>query len=182
MAIQSLNFLQKKNSPDLIGIDLNEEFLKVVHVKITSLKREVVNLVSREVRGMSDEDIIAFIKKTLADLKIMNPRAFIGVPLQTVITRSIEIPSRDPEEIREIVSLQASRHTPYSRSEIIIDTLTLGIVRESYTKVLLVIVPRELVARQTRILEGANLKIERIFFPPEGICYACFMRQEIRST
>lgn len=173
MAIQGLNFIQKKNSSDLIGIDLNEDFLKIVHVRISSLRREVVHLVGREVRGMSDEAIIAFIRQTIADLKIVNPRAFIGVPLQSVITRSIEIPSRDPEEIREIVSLQASRHTPYSRSEIIIDTLMLGIVRESYTKVLLVIVPRDLVARQTRIVEAANLKIERIFFPPEGICYAC---------
>ncbi|OIO37157.1 MAG: hypothetical protein AUJ72_05065 [Candidatus Omnitrophica bacterium CG1_02_46_14] len=168
-----MNFLIKKSQPDLIGIDLNEEQLKIVHVRVSSLKREVMTLASREVRGMSDEDIVAFIKQTIVDLKIANPRAFLAVPLHTVITRTIEIPSRDPEEIREIVSLQASRHTPYSRSEITLDTLTLGIVRETYTKVLLVIVPKELIARQTKILEKANLKIERIFFPPEGICYAC---------
>ncbi len=175
MAVKSLNlnFLKKKSRPDLIGIDLNEELLKIAHVRVSNLKREVVNLVNREVRGMSDDDITAFIKQTIVDFKIVNPRAFIGVPLHTVITRSIEIPSRDPDEIREIVSLQASRHTPYSRSEIIIDTLLLGVVRENYTKVLLIIVPRELIARQTKIMERANLKIERIFFPPEGICYAC---------
>ena len=173
MAISSLNFFREKKYCDLIGIDLNEELLKIAHVKVTGLKREVANLVSHEVRGMSDEDITAFIAQTLTDLKVENPAAFIGVPLNTAITRSIEIPSRDPEEIREIVSLQASRHTPYSRSEIIIDMLILGIVRESYTKVLLVIVPIELVMRQTKLLERANLKIQKVFFPPEGICSAC---------
>lgn len=173
MAISDLNPFRKKNTQDLLGIDLNEEFLKIVHVRITGLKREVANLISREVRGMADDDVTAFIAQTVTDLKLANPRTFIGVPLHAVITRSIEIPSRDPEEIREIVSLQASRHTPYSRSEIIIDTLTLGIVRENYTKVLLVIVPRELVTRQTKIIERANLRLEKVLFPPEGICQAC---------
>ncbi len=167
-----MNFLKKDNKRDLIGIDLNDEYLKIAHVRHAALKIEVANLISREVRGMSDEDIAAFITQTLADLKIVNPRAFIAVPLHTVITRSIEIPSRDPEEIREIVNLQASRHTPYSRSEIIVDTLLVGIVRESYTKALLVIAPREIVVRQTKILEKANLNLEKVFFPPEGLCHA----------
>ena len=153
MAIQKLNFFKKKNSSDLVGIDLNEELLKIVHVRITGLKREVADLVSREVRGMADEDITAFVQQTLTDLKIGNSRAFIGVPLHTIITRSIEIPSRDPEEIREIVNLQANRHTPYARSEIIVDMLVIGLVRENYTKVLLTIAPKELVNRQTQILE-----------------------------
>ena len=182
MAIQGLNFLNKKNSQDLLGVELSEELLKISHVKIAGLKREVMNLVSREVRGMSDEDITAFIAQTVTDFKIVNPRTFIGIPLHTVITRSIEIPSRDPDEIREIVSLQASRHTPYSRSEIIIDTLILGVVRENYTKVLLVIVPRELVVRQSKILEKANLRIEKVFFPPEGVCQACSKILAIESS
>ena len=173
MSIQGLKLFEKKQNQDLLGFDLNEESLKIAHVRVTHLKREVVNLVSHSVRGMSDEDIAGFLTRTLADFKITNPRTFITVPLQSVITRSIEIPSRDPGEIREIVNLQASRHTPYSRSEIIVETLTLGIVRESYTKVLLVIAPREIVARQAKILEKANLKLEKVFFPPEGVSHAC---------
>ena len=173
MAIQSLDLVRKKSRQDILGFDLDDDRLKIVHVRIAGLKREVLNLVHREVRGMTDDEIAALIIQSLVDLKITNPRTFFCMPLNTLITRIIEIPSRDAEEIREIVSLQASRHTPYSRSEIIIDTLTLGVVRESYTKVLLVIAPREIVIRQTKILEKAHLKVEKVFFPPEGICHAC---------
>lgn len=173
MALPSVKLIPKKGQPDFIGFELNDDYAKLAHVHITKMKREVVDLISREVRGLSDDDISAFIKQTLTDLRIQAPRVYLIVPLQAVITRSIEIPSKDPDEIREIVNLQASRHTPYSRSEIIIDTLFIGAVRENYTKVLLVIVPRDIVVRQTRILEKAGFRAEKVLFPPEAIAHAC---------
>ncbi len=168
-----LKLFKKKGPQDLLGFDLNEERLKIVHVRLSGLKREVVNLSVSEVHGMSDDDIAALIAKKVAELKLTDPRAYICVPLNALITRIIEIPSRDQEEIKEIVSLQASRHTPYSRSEIIIDMLALGVVRESYTKVLLVIAPRDIVVRQTKILQRARLEPAKVFFSSEGICHAC---------
>lgn len=164
---------KKRARIDAIGFDLSDDYAKIAHVKLAGLKREVAGLASREVRGASDDDIAAFVRQAIVGFKVTDPAASVMVPLHTIITRSIEIPSKDPEEIREIVSLQASRHTPYSRSEIIIDTLDLGVVRESYTKVLLVIVPRDIVMRHTRILEKAGLDPEKVFFPPEAIAYAC---------
>jgi Tfp pilus assembly PilM family ATPase/Tfp pilus assembly protein PilN len=168
-----IKLIPESSKQDLLGFDLNDEHLKIAHVRTAQLKREVENLFSTEVRGLSEDEIVATVKKTVAGFGVKNPRVFLCVPLHLVITRSIEIPSRDPEEIREIVNLQASRHTPYSRAEIIIDTLILGVVRESYTKVLLVIVPKDVVARQTAILERAGLHPERVIFGPEGIALAC---------
>ena len=174
MANRALNLFPKKkeSSRDLVGFDLNEFYLKIVHVKVSQLKREVIHLASFDVQEMADEAVSALVEKTLNELKLKSPRAFLSAPLYPMITRSIEIPSGDPGEIREIVNLQASRHTPYSRSEIIVETLNLGLVRENYTKVLIVILPRDVVMRQTRILEKAGLKLEKVLFPPEGMCQA----------
>jgi Tfp pilus assembly PilM family ATPase/Tfp pilus assembly protein PilN len=176
MAIKGLkkfNFFPKKSKQDFIAFDLNEERFKLAHVHTSKMRREVANLITQETKGLTDDEISALVAKSIAAIGVKNPRVFLAVPLHLVITRSIEIPSRDPDEIKEIVNLQASRHTPYSRAEIIIDTLNLGVVRENYTKVLLVIVPKDVVNRQTAILEKANLQLEKIFFPPEGICQAC---------
>lgn len=173
MAGQGLKLFSKKSDQDLVGFDLGAEELRIVHVRLTQLKREVSHVVNVEVQGLSDDDIVSRIKASLTQMGLKTPRAFLTVPMNVIITRTIEIPSRDPAEIHEIVSLQASRHTPYSRSEIIIDTLNLGVVRENYTKVLLVIVPKEVVVRHLGILEKAGLRVERVFFPPEGVCAAC---------
>ncbi len=173
MAGKIINQISNKDKLDLVGFDLDEEHLKMVHVHLSKLKREVVGIAYKEIRGLADEEVGAFIQSSLKDWGLKSPRAFITIPLYPVITRSIEIPSRDPVEIREIVNLQASRHTPYSRAEIIIDTLPLGVVRENYTKVLLVIAPREIVTKQVRLVEKVGLKVEKILFSPEGICQAC---------
>ncbi len=175
MAVQKLirSVFPAKKGHDMVGYDLDDDRLKIVHVRIGPAKREVARLSHHPANGLSDDDLVALIKKETAALGVSAPRAFLTVPLHVVITRTIEIPSKDPDEIREIVNLQASRHTPYSRSEIIIDTLSLGVVRESYTKVLLVIVPKEIVARQIRLLELAGLRLEKVFFSPEGVSAAC---------
>ncbi len=173
MAIKGLNFSSKKTDHDIAGFDLNADELRIVHVRLSQLKREVAHVANLEIHGLSDDDIAARVKASLAENGLRAPRAFLTVPMSVVITRTIEIPSRDPDEIREIVSLQASRHTPYSRAEIIIDTLNLGVVRENYTKVLLVIVPKDVVVRHLTILEKAGLRVEKVFFPPEGVCSAC---------
>ena len=141
---------------DLLGFDIGEETVKIVHVKVSKLGREVVNLASIEARGLPEPEIAKAVQKTIAAFGVKNPRGFLTVPMQTVISRTIEVPSQDPAEIREIVNLQASRHTPYARSEIIVDTLILGLARENYTRVLLVIAPREAVVRATGILERAG--------------------------
>src|SRR3972149_3451470 len=45
------------------------------------------------------------------------------VPSKLLITKNVDMPSRDRKEIDKIVDLQAGRFTPYSRNEIVIDYL-----------------------------------------------------------
>ena len=85
-------------------------------------------------------------------------------PAHLTIAKNIEIPSLDPDEIKEIIDLQAGRHTPYSRGEIIIDYINIGTYRENYTKILLVIVTLSVVRRQIEILAKAGLITEKVFF------------------
>ncbi len=178
----NIPFLTSSDKHHFIGVDLDEEHIKIVHGRQTSLKREVAHVKSRVVHGLSDDEVGQFIRQTLDGWKLKTPKTYLVVPLYPMITRSIEIPSRDPAEIKEIVNLQASRHTPYSRAEIIIDTLAIGVVRENYTKVLLVIAPRDMVTRQTHVIEKAGLALEKVFFSPEGIALGCAKILSLESS
>ena len=157
---------------DLLGFELDENYLKIVRLQLKGLKREIVSVSSHPVHGLLDEALVDLIRQAVEKFQVASPRAYLTVPLSLVITRNIEIPSQDPQEIKEIVNLQASRHTPYARAEIIVDTLNLGLIRERYSKVLLVIVPKETVNKQIQLMERAGLGLERVFFPPEGIAMA----------
>ncbi|MBN1405865.1 MAG: pilus assembly protein PilM, partial [Candidatus Omnitrophica bacterium] len=105
-------------------------------------------------------------------LGIKNP-VVIDVALPNiVITKNIEIPSIDPQEIREIINLQAGRHTPYAREEIIIDYIDIGTYKRSYTKILLIIVVNSVLKRHLEILNRAGVRLEQVSFSAESAALA----------
>ena len=159
-------------SKDLVAVDLSSYDLKIAQMNISPARREIINLATYNIRNLSEDDISKIIKQILKDLQITKPRVLVVIPSFLTITKNIEIPSRDPQEIKEIINLQASRHTPYSREEIIIDYINIGTYKHSYSKVLLVIATRSLIRRQLDILDKAGLSVERVVFAPEGVSYA----------
>jgi len=158
---------------DVVCVSLSGDNLKLAFAKISPTRKELVDLVSYEIQGLSDEEITKSIQSSLKSLKLSSPEVIIIIPSHATIAKNIEIPSLDEQEIREIVDLQAGRHTPYSREEIIIDYINIGAYRENYTKILLIIVTLNVIRRQIDILEKTNLKIEKIYFSPELITQFC---------
>jgi len=156
---------------DLVAIDMSSYDLKIAQMSLSPTKREILDFTSYNIQNLSEEDISKVIKQILKKFQISQPRVLAVIPSFLTITKNIEIPSRNPEEIREIINLQASRHTPYSRDEIIIDYINIGTYKQNYSKVLLVIATRSLIRRQLEILDRAQLSVERILFAPEGISY-----------
>ncbi|MFH1593561.1 MAG: pilus assembly protein PilM [Candidatus Omnitrophota bacterium] len=157
---------------ELIGIDLNGDNLKIVHLIKSPGKKEVANLSSKDISGLSDEDIARAIRTSLGELKAKNPAIITVVSSDSIITKNIEIPSTEAKEIREIINLQASRHTPYSRDEIIVDYISIGSFKHSYTKVLLIIVTRNIVKRQFEILHKAGFRLGRVLLAAEGLSWS----------
>jgi hypothetical protein len=90
------------------------------------------------------------------------------VPANAATAKSIEVPSTDPEEIKSIINLQASRHTPYSKEEVLIGHINLGINASNNTRLLLVIVHRDMVKERISILEKAGLDVDQVLFAPEA--------------
>ncbi|MDD5745888.1 MAG: pilus assembly protein PilM [Candidatus Omnitrophica bacterium] len=158
---------------DVIGIDFSGEELTLSYWKKTGRQTEFVNLLHYPIQGLSEDDIAAMIAKIIKDLKIKNPYIVAVIPLHLAITKNLEIPSLDAQEIREIIDLQSGRQTPYSREEIIVDYINIGTYRQSYTKILLVIVTRSAIKRQVTIIEKAGFRIEKLCFAPEGISQVC---------
>jgi len=167
-----LPFLAGKGVKELVAIDLNGNTLKVVYVKVAGFKFEIANFATRNISGLNDADIVKTINSSVHDLNTKNPYIVAIVPSNLVITKNIEIPSTNPQEIKDIINLQAGRHTPYSREEIIVDYVDIGTYKHSYTKILLVIIARNIVKRQFDLLERAGLRLEKVFFAPEALAWA----------
>lgn len=152
-----------------VSIDLGGNHLKLARVIVHANKKELVGVVHRDVAGLSEEDIAKAVKSSIETLKANDPEVVVAIPAHLVITKNIEIPSTDPREIMAIVNLQASRHTPYSREEIIVDYLHIGTYKQTYSRILLLIASREVIRRQFLIVEKAGFKCAGVLFAPEAI-------------
>ncbi|MBN3039801.1 MAG: pilus assembly protein PilM [Candidatus Omnitrophica bacterium] len=159
-------------SNEFIGIEFNSGNLRLCLLKVQPVRKEVFALIEKSVQGLKEEEILNFIRKALAKFNLKSPKVIFIIPSEQVITKNIELPSKDPKEISDIVNLQASRHTPYGREEIAIDYINIGLTNKSYTKILLVIVNRDVVRKNFDILKKCGLEPEKITFASETITKA----------
>lgn len=158
---------------DMLTVEISEEFLKLVLYKGAKDKPEITHAACLEIKGKSDADVSEAIKDFAKQSAIKKAEAVNIIPSQLALTKNIEIPSVDPKEIKEIIDLQAGRHTPYSREEIIMDYCDIGIFHERYTKILLVIVKREEVVRRMDIIKQAGFSVLKTILSAEAVAQWC---------
>ncbi|KPK98745.1 MAG: hypothetical protein AMJ95_02550 [Omnitrophica WOR_2 bacterium SM23_72] len=157
---------------ELVGVELGATGVKIVKIAISLNKIELLDAWSANTSGSTDEEIAKMIRSKFSELNLRTASVINIIPTGLVITKNIEIPSTNPSEIKDIISLQAGRHTPYSREEIIVDYVDIGVYKNNYSKILLVIVARTIVKRQIEILEKAGLKFDDSLLAAEGIACA----------
>ena len=151
---------------------LTEDELRVAVMTFNVSKaKEITQLANFPLEGglEAGEGLLEKLKKVFSQIKISEIPLVAAIPSYCAITRNIEIPSQNSQEIREIVNLQAGRHTPYSRTEIVVDYLNLGVFKSIYSKILLTIVHRSVIKRYLDLAERLNLRIHRFVFGPEAV-------------
>jgi Tfp pilus assembly PilM family ATPase/Tfp pilus assembly protein PilN len=151
---------------DHLSIHISEQSIKVAQVKSSGA---IVKVARRDIQGVSGDGLVKELKTVLAGFNPKKSNVICVVPAGVATTKNIEIPSVDPEEIRSIIGLQAGRHTPFSRDEILVGHINLGSYQANYTKALLVIVNRNIIKERFTLFEQAGLSINQVLFAPEGI-------------
>ncbi|MCA9401499.1 MAG: pilus assembly protein PilM [Candidatus Omnitrophica bacterium] len=159
--------LNKSN--EKICISLSEDVFKIVQLKGGGGAPKISKIYAKELKGVSEADLPKQIHGALKGFNTKGSEIVCIVPPSYVTTKNIEIPSVNQEEIKSIVSLQAGRHTPFSRDEIQIGFINFGVYKTNFTKVLLTIANRDRVKQQINIFEKAGLTIKKVLFAPEGI-------------
>lgn len=156
-------------SNDYICFSINNESLKIVQVKGQGAGAKVTHLSCRDLKGVSDVELPKVIEGELKGFSAKSANILSIVPPSITTTKNIEIPSTDDQEIQSIVNLQASRHTPFSREEIQIGYVNIGVYNNNFTKVLLAIANRVQLKDQIKNLERAGLKVNQVVFAPEAV-------------
>jgi Tfp pilus assembly PilM family ATPase len=176
MALQPRN-LAKSLSHSLPGmasqsvtvVALDGQWLKLLHAEGPPRARKVAKALALPVQGESHEQIEARLKKACATEGLAAREVLLANPTHLSTIRLFSLPSTDPKEIRDIVELQAEKHTPYAKDEILTDFSVLEQERGGYSRVLLVIAHQDVITRPVRLVESCGWLLERVGCELEGL-------------
>lgn len=95
-------------------------------------------------------------------------KACIVLPRQAISAPTLELPSTNPGEIAEMVRLQLGQLTPHAPEEVMYAHLPIDVTAEGYTRVLLLIVKREVVAQSINLGLASGLTIGAVMTSSEA--------------
>ncbi|MBN1354624.1 MAG: pilus assembly protein PilM [Candidatus Omnitrophica bacterium] len=153
----------------VLGLEIGKNYTRLAILKKTKHDKEAVFLENIYTKEMSDTEKISAISGSLKKSNYKAEEVILIIPSNLVMTKTLQIPSVKENEIRDILNLQAGRHTPYSREELVLDYVVLGRVQDIYTKILVVMAARDIINSRIAMLESSGLKVSKVLFLPEGI-------------
>ncbi len=111
------------------------------------------------------QEAAAALKKTLAS----GAPTVTGIHRHQVTTRFLSLPSRDPRELKGMVSLEATGVVPYAEDEITVDSLTVEQTPGGYSRVLVVIAHNDVVREHLDALEKTGIHPAHITLSSLGL-------------
>lgn len=94
----------------------------------------------------------------------------IALPCSHVSCHSLKIPSSLPEEVEDIVNLQASHYLPFSADEFIASYQILDVSKEGYSNINLIIAHRGIINRQIKIFKDLKATEINVILSSYGLC------------
>jgi len=157
-------------SRDSAVIEIGKKYIKIATLK-PSLKGAFKNLqyFIKPIENASDEEITKFIISTFSDLRLKPRNIALNIPRNLITARVLSLPSENPKEIGKMLDLHLVRLVPYKKEEIISSYSILYVDEVGYTKILLAIIHKDILARNLKILADANLFVEKVYMSGFGV-------------
>ncbi len=160
--------LQKQEQVTTV-FQLDSNWLRLIQVKTLKHEKKISMIKAVEITSLTDESIALKISSLASELEINSRYLILSIPRHFTTTRNLDLPSANPLEIKDMIELQIGKQTPYASDEVIKDYQILGSNADGYSRVLLVIVHRDIVDRYFKILDSAGLKVQKVSFSSEGL-------------
>lgn len=148
-----------------ISISISSDTLKIAQIRNSGYIEKLVK------RPINKAGADAALLGVVSGFNTKGSGVICLIPADVVTLKSIEVPSVDKDELDSILALQAARQTPFSKDEILTGYIQLGHPKPNSTRVLLVVVKRDVVKDKIALMRRAKLETTSVQFVPEGIAH-----------
>ena len=146
----------------ITGIEIGQNSIKVVQ-GIQDRRKSGIKIISLTTeKATSDNEKSAKLKQMVSNLKIKPKKVIACIPRSLVTIRYLNLPSISKKEIAHMVQFQAEKQLPYSKEELVTAFKVIESNKDGYSKVMLVLVHRDVINKQLELLGDLKLNLEYI--------------------
>lgn len=145
-----------------IGLEISKQYIKLATFRFGGKNTRHLDYIVEPIASLTDEQITQKITGILRNEKLKARVATICLSRDFITVRNLHLPSRNTQEITQMIDLHIARVVPYKKEEIIFSHQFLGVDETGYARVLLAIAQIEAIRRQIRILEKSGFFIDEI--------------------
>lgn len=157
----------------VLAIELDDYNLKIVQACMAPKGWSIDKFTVEDIAGKSDDEISAVIKSSLNNLKVKHDGVTLIIPRSLATVRYLQLPTNNPNELRDMIDIQVVRQIPYTKEEMVYDYHISGLTEEGCTKIVLVIVHKDVVSKYTSILEKAGVTADFIELDSLAVSELC---------
>jgi len=150
-------------------IEITDTHIKLLQTKDSRGRRILSVCEMRPVRHHTDDEIINLLTELTRSRNITAEDMVVAVARRQVILKHMKLPSTSDHEIQKMAGLQLVNSIPYALDEVIYDLYPLERDASGYTKVLAVVLSKEISEWYLKILRGAGLGVGRLTLSSFGI-------------
>ncbi|MFH1904731.1 MAG: pilus assembly protein PilM [bacterium] len=156
----------------ITGIEIGQNSIKVVQ-GIPEWRKsgmKIIALLTEEVK--SNDEKREKLQHIISNLDIKPKKVIACIPRSLVTVRYLNLPSISEREIAHMVQFQAEKQLPYSKEEIVTAFRVVESNKDGYSRVMLVLVHRDVINKQLELLGDMKLNPEYIELSSQAAAYA----------
>ncbi|MBU1996518.1 MAG: pilus assembly protein PilM, partial [Candidatus Omnitrophica bacterium] len=157
----------KKNI--ITSVEITDSHIKVLQSKTLKGKTVVCSSDIHNIKDHSDEEIERILVDVFEAKNISQEDIVFVIPRRFVFMKHMRLPSNNDIEIKKMIGLQLVNKIPYSQDEIFFKPYILEKEKSGYTKLLVLIVHKEIVARYLKIFDKIGIVLSKVTLSSIGI-------------
>ena len=150
-------------------VTLTDTDIRLFQAEMTQGKGTVTFCDIRSVVSCSDDDIAALFKDMVAFLPVSPEEILFLVPRRSVVLKQMTFPSRDPDEIEDMLGLQLVNNIPYPIGDVSYRHVVLDRDDDDNSRVLAMIIHKNVSLRYCRILQKAGVNNGKLVLNSFGL-------------
>jgi len=150
-------------------IEVDKDYLKYASAEISKKGIVITRLLTHPVSDLSDEELATLLSNLIIKYNIALDETCFIIPRDKVMLRFIRLPAIAEEEIKNMVSFEITKQSPYSEEEVVSDYIVAPAEEEGYSDVMLAIAHKSQSTKIDSLLDHIGKKANRINLSSEAL-------------